>query len=90
MKLLLCLVALCVGLTAAFDVPIIFEIGQIFEGEQIIDTQIQQAGPFTYPSEASLTFRWQDTHGFRLTGLILRGNERFDVSLKRNLIHLIM
>lgn len=83
MKLVLCFTALCIGLTAAFDVPVIFQIGQIFEGEGIIDTQIQQAGPFLYQQEASLTFRWQNTQSFKLTGIILRGNERFDVSTIR-------
>lgn len=69
---------LCIASSLAFELPIVFDIGNFQLVSPLIDHDVKAAGPFATARNVTLNFEWE-TEDFQIVGVRIRGSEpRYD------------
>lgn len=69
---------LCIASSLAFELPIVFDIGNFQEVSPLLNHDVKAAGPFATPRNVTLNFEWE-TDDSLIVGVRIRGSEpRYD------------
>ena len=77
---------LCIVSSLAFELPIVFDIGNFQLQAPLLAHDVKAAGPFATPRNVTLNFEWE-TDEFQISGVRIRGSDprydRISVSVNR-------